>query len=105
YLPALWKHGPRWKQHSVRGEKWSCFDAVQIADEPQVFLVTTFGHTRGHCSVAVRTGERWLLHCGDAYFSHGEVHAPSRTCPLGLRLFQWLVEIDRGQRLENQARL
>ena len=24
------------------------------------------GHTLGHCGVALRTGERWLLHCGDA---------------------------------------
>jgi glyoxylase-like metal-dependent hydrolase (beta-lactamase superfamily II) len=25
------------------------------------------GHTRGHCAVAVRHGDRWLLHCGDTY--------------------------------------
>jgi glyoxylase-like metal-dependent hydrolase (beta-lactamase superfamily II) len=105
YLPALWKHGPRWKPHALRGEQWFGFDAVKIADEPEVFLVTMFGHTRGHCSVAVREGDRWLLHCGDAYFFHREVHAPERECPLGLRLFQWILETDRGLRLGNQARL
>ncbi len=105
YLPALWKHGPRWKLHAMRGERWLDFDSVTIASSPEVALVPLFGHTRGHCAVAVREGDRWLLHCGDAYFSHGEVHAPSRRCPLGLRFFQWAVEIDRAARLGNQDRL
>jgi len=105
YLPALWGHGPRWSLHAASGESWLGFDAVRVASEPDVFLVPMFGHTRGHCAVAVRSGERWLLHCGDAYFSHGEVHAPSRTCPLGLRFFQWAVETDRKARLGNQTRL
>ncbi len=105
YISALWKHGPRWKLHSIGPEKWFGLDAVRIADEPEVLLVALFGHTRGHCGVAVRSGERWLLHAGDAYFSHGEVHAERRTCPLGLRAFQWVVERDRQARLGNQARL
>jgi glyoxylase-like metal-dependent hydrolase (beta-lactamase superfamily II) len=105
YLPALWKHGPKWQIHATKGEKWFGFDAIKVADEPEVYLVSMFGHTRGHCAVAVRSGERWLLHCGDAYFSHGEVHAPTRTCPSGLRLFQWIMEMDRTARLGNQDRL
>ena len=104
YPSALWSHGPKWKLHSLR-EKWFDLDAVRIADEPEVLLVGLFGHTRGHCGVAVREGDRWLLHAGDSYFSHGEVHAASRTCPLGLRFFQWAVERDRKMRLGNQARL
>lgn len=105
YLPALWKHGPRWKLHSIRGESWFGFDAVKIADDPEVCLVTMFGHTRGHCAVAVRDGDRWLLHCGDAYFFHAEIHAASRTCPFGLRLFQWILETDPALRIGNQDRL
>jgi glyoxylase-like metal-dependent hydrolase (beta-lactamase superfamily II) len=105
YIPSLWKHGPRWERHSLGGEKWSGFEAVRISEDPEVLLVATFGHTRGHCAVAVRDGDRWLLHCGDAYFFHGEVHAPSRSCPLGLRFFQWAVETDRSARLGNQERL
>ncbi len=31
-------------------------------------LVPLFGHTLGHCGVAVRQGDRWLLHAGDAYY-------------------------------------
>ncbi len=104
YVPALFAHSPRWEIHSQKTDKWFGFDAVPVAED--VLLVPLFGHTRGHCAVAVRGDDgRWLLHCGDAYFFHGEVHAPKRRCPLGLRLFQWLVEIDRAARLGNQDRL
>jgi glyoxylase-like metal-dependent hydrolase (beta-lactamase superfamily II) len=36
-------------------------------------LVPLFGHTHGHCGVAVRHGERWLLHVGDAYYLRAEL--------------------------------
>jgi hypothetical protein len=45
-----------------------------------------------------------LLHCGDAYFFHGETRSAA-DCPRGLRLFQGLVETDRAARLSNQDRL
>ncbi len=31
-----------------------------------MWLVPLFGHTRGHCGVAVRTEQGWLFHAGDA---------------------------------------
>ena len=39
------------------------------------------------------SGDGWLLHCGDAYFDHGEVETPP-SCPPGLRLFQNLNAAD-----------
>ena len=62
------------------------------------------GHTCGHAGVAIQQGERWLLHAGDAYFFHGEM-APTPSCPVGLRLYQRLMEVDRPLRLLNQQRL
>lgn len=105
YLPALWKHGPRWEPHALSGDRWLGFESVRVCDEPEVHLVALFGHTRGHCGIAVREGDRWLLHCGDAYFFHEEVHAPERACPAGLRLFQWILEMEPSLRLANQDRL
>ena len=69
-----------------------------------MLLIPLAGHTRGHAAVAVATGDRWLLHCGDAYFHHGEVSTPPH-CPPGLRLFQNLNNADRRRRLANQERL
>jgi hypothetical protein len=31
-----------------------------------MWLVPLFGHTRGHCGVAIRNGSGWLFHVGDA---------------------------------------
>jgi glyoxylase-like metal-dependent hydrolase (beta-lactamase superfamily II) len=81
------------------------FESVRAlpAGAGEVLLVPLPGHTRGHCGVAVRTGAGWLLHCGDAYFHRGEVDQGG--CPLGLRIFQTLMEVDRRARLQNQGRL
>ena len=69
-----------------------------------VLLVPLHGHTRGHCSVAVRAADGWLLHCGDAYFHHGEIQTPPH-CPPGLRAFQNPVQVDSKSRISNQQRL
>jgi len=62
-------HHPVWQTHTLQGDLWfglECTPAIQIG-EVEFTLVPLTGHTRGHCAVAVRTGERWLLDCGDAY--------------------------------------
>ncbi len=107
YKTVQWEHGPKWTLYEPRGEPWFGFECVRQLEglPPEVLLVPLVGHSWGHCAVAVDTGERWLLHAGDAYFFHGEVHAPERECPAGLRLFQSLVESDRARRLHNQDRL
>jgi len=66
--------------------------------------VPLIGHTRGHTGVVIRSGEGWLLHCGDAYFDHGEVSG-SRGCPPMLRFFQNLTAADNRARKANRDRL
>lgn len=73
--------------------------------QDDILLVPLFGHTHGHCGVAVRTMDGYLLHAGDAYFYHGEMDAPRPRCVPGLRLYQRMMEVDRTQRLHNQDRL
>ena len=62
------------------------------------------GHTLGHCGIAVRSGDKWLLHAGDAYFFHGQIQA-SPKMPLVLGMFQRRADMDRAMRIENQERL
>ncbi|MDE2592645.1 MAG: MBL fold metallo-hydrolase [Burkholderiales bacterium] len=106
YVPRQWAHGPRWVSHDLKGDKWFGMEAVRALPdtEDEVLLVPLVGHTRGHCGVAVRTDEGWLLHCGDAYFYRGEVDQEP-TCPVGLRFLQWMLAMDNPKRLANQRRL
>ena len=89
------------------GESWQGFDAVRdlhgLLDD--ILLVPLAGHTWGHAGVAVRDGAGWLLHAGDAYFFRGEVGLEPPVCPPGLAGYQRLMEVDRGARLANQAKL
>ncbi len=106
YNPRQWAHGPAWRLHRPRGERWYGFDAVRDIPglPPEILLVPLPGHTRGHAGVAVDTGSRWLLHCGDAYFDHAELRTPSGGS-LALRLFQRAEAVDDDARTRNLARL
>jgi glyoxylase-like metal-dependent hydrolase (beta-lactamase superfamily II) len=48
------------------GETWFDFPAIRLPFDPEMWLVPLFGHTRGHCGVAVQTEEGWLFHVGSA---------------------------------------
>jgi glyoxylase-like metal-dependent hydrolase (beta-lactamase superfamily II) len=65
--------------------------------------VPLVGHTLGHAGVAVRDGDRWLLHAGDAYFHHQEL--TGKKAPGVLEVFQEMRAMDRKERLANRARL
>lgn len=106
YHAVQWAHGPTWQTYEPTGEPWRGFRAVRQLRglPPEILMVPLAGHSRGHAAIAVQTPEGWLLHCGDAYFHRGEMERPPR-CPVGLRVFQSIVEVDRSERLSNQARL
>ncbi|MBM3463597.1 MAG: MBL fold metallo-hydrolase [Armatimonadetes bacterium] len=104
YLPVHWAHQPKWEIVGSGGDDWFGFQSVRVIGD-RVALIPLYGHTRGHCGVAVRRDDgRWLLHAGDAYFFHREVHADP-WCPLGLRVFQRAAALDNTSRLRNVARL
>ena len=106
YIPAQWAHGPRWTSHDLKGDRWMGFEAIAALPDTdeEVLLVPLTGHTQGHCGVAVRSDEGWLLHCGDAYFHRGEME-PEPDCPIGLKIFQSMVQMNGADRIANQGRL
>ncbi len=107
YLPNLWAHHPKWNPLPVAGESFFGFDSVRAihAKETDVLVVPVHGHSRGHAAIAVRHGEGYLLHCGDAYFHHAEMKSLDPSCPPGLAAFQSALAYDNKARLGNQARL
>jgi glyoxylase-like metal-dependent hydrolase (beta-lactamase superfamily II) len=106
YVAAHWAHGPRWVEHSVEGEEWQGFESVRIlpGSDAEILLVPLVGHTRGHTGVAIRHEGRWLLHCGDAFFNHGELQTPP-SCPPVLKAFENLNSVENRKRKRNQERL
>jgi glyoxylase-like metal-dependent hydrolase (beta-lactamase superfamily II) len=106
YVAAHWSHGPRWVRHEPSGEQWFGFDSVRPlpGSDAEILLVPLPGHTFGHTGIAVKREDRWLLHCGDAYFHHGCLQTPP-YCPPAVRLFEVLDEVDRAARLRNHERL
>jgi glyoxylase-like metal-dependent hydrolase (beta-lactamase superfamily II) len=59
-------HQPEIVLYDETGASWLGLDAIRLPFEPEMWLVPLFGHTRGHCGIAIRTGSGWLFHVGDA---------------------------------------
>lgn len=99
YVPVQLEHGPRWVTYEAGGDTWLGLPAVTTLDgvRADVALVPLPGHTRGHSGVAVRTGDRWLLHAGDAFFHRNEL--TGGAIPFGLRAIVRYDEVDRDARL------
>jgi glyoxylase-like metal-dependent hydrolase (beta-lactamase superfamily II) len=106
YRPAHWAHGPKWVSYAPEpGEEWFGFTSVQPKGLPsEIRLIPLGGHTAGHTGVAVREGDRWLLHCGDAYYYHRELDQDPHPHPV-LDIVQTSSEVHHDLRLGTQARL
>lgn len=107
YRPLMWAHKPDYRAYSEEGEPWFGFEAVRGLQglPPEILLIPLFGHTLGHCGVAVDAPGGWMLHAGDAYFDPREVHGPNRQCAFQVGLFQAFVTTNRAGRFRNQTRL
>jgi glyoxylase-like metal-dependent hydrolase (beta-lactamase superfamily II) len=105
YRRPQFEHGVKWKDYSVGGDRWFGFESVRIVEglHREIVLVPLIGHTLGHAGVAVREGDKWILHAGDAYFDHAEVLG--RPAPPILETFQQLMQMDGPSRIANRARL
>jgi glyoxylase-like metal-dependent hydrolase (beta-lactamase superfamily II) len=75
YSAAQFAHGPHFVTHSRSAVRWYGIEARPLPPiaGAEMFLVPLFGHTQGHCGVAVQDGDRWLLHVGDAYYLRVEL--------------------------------
>jgi len=106
YVAAHWAHGPKWVEHGAEGDDWFGFQSVRALPgvEPEIVFVPLFGHSRGHSGVAVKQGNRWLLHCGDAFFHRGQIATPP-NCPPVMKVFQGVNSVDNSARRQNSERL
>lgn len=75
YVPVQFVHGPLWETYGPSTRQWFGLEArpVDVGFSSEVLLIPLFGHTLGHCGVAVQQGDKWLLHVGDAYYLRVEL--------------------------------
>jgi glyoxylase-like metal-dependent hydrolase (beta-lactamase superfamily II) len=110
YVSRQWQHGVKWQTYEPLGENWFGFEAVRplVGLPEDILLIPLTGHSKGHSGIAVATANGWLLHCGDAYFSPGQLTWPLPSCPPGLLALQLLEStshLDWAYNLLRLARL
>jgi glyoxylase-like metal-dependent hydrolase (beta-lactamase superfamily II) len=107
YIKEQMRDRSGWVLYGEEGEDWFGFKGVRALNdhEAEILIIPLFGHTPGHCGVAVRAEDGWILHAGDSYYFHGQIETPACRAPLALSFFQRKGDTDRAQRVANQERL
>ena len=84
YIPRYIAHQPVFTLYDEVDSKWYDFDAIRLPFTPEMYFIPLFGHSRGHCGVAIKTTGGWFFHAGDA----GAVY--NNTTPA------WLIRLVLG---------
>lgn len=75
YLKTPLFHNPTIKTYGKSNFNWFGFEArkIDVNIETEIFLVPLFGHTSGHCGVAIKTTGKWIFYIADAYYMRVEL--------------------------------
>lgn len=84
YIPRYIAHKPEFILYDRIDPKWYDFDAIRLPFEPEMYFIPLFGHSRGHCGVAIKTSNGWFFHAGDSSAIYND------TSP------KWLIKLVLG---------
>lgn len=75
YLKTPLAHNPTIETYQQSNESWYGFEArkVHVNSTAAIFLIPLFGHTAGHCGVAIQTDDKWIFYIADAYYMRIEL--------------------------------
>jgi glyoxylase-like metal-dependent hydrolase (beta-lactamase superfamily II) len=78
YLVHQLGHEPLVRTYDRSTGRWFDFEARRITAVPEaeIYLIPLFGHTLGHCGVAVKHAADWLFYVADAYYLRAELTEP-----------------------------
>lgn len=94
------KNRPQWIIHEATNSTWFNHAVIQpIPEISNICLLPLIGHTKGHVGVAVKTENKWLLHCGDAYFHRGQI--TDEPIPYGLKIFERMAAANKKERTKS----
>lgn len=76
YSRSQFAHGPRWRLYGTDDSEFFGIRSrtVDTSLDHDIRLVPLFGHTLGHCGVAIECEGKWTLHAGDAYYLRAELN-------------------------------
>ena len=66
YIPRYIAHKPELVLYNKVDSKWYDFDALRLPFQPEMYFIPLFGHSQGHCGVAIKTMDGWFFHAGDS---------------------------------------
>ncbi len=72
YEPTDFIPNPAWVLYEQPNAAWLGFEAIRLPFSPEMYLVPLFGHTPGHCGVAIQDHDGWIFHCADALPTHAQ---------------------------------
>lgn len=105
YVEANWAHGPRWEPFGEAAPDTELFGLPgHTLLDGLVVALPLPGHTRGHTGYAVRDGDGWLLHAGDAFYDGAALDPDTQPGRL-LRLFARGGAVQPGLAAAQPARL
>lgn len=75
YLRQQLSHNPDLKLYKMDDTKWFGLPArkIDLNLQIEVLLIPLFGHTLGHCGIAIKTNNQWTFYAGDAYYLRAEL--------------------------------
>jgi glyoxylase-like metal-dependent hydrolase (beta-lactamase superfamily II) len=75
YLKTPLSHNPKIQTYPKSDFTWFGFEArrVVIDTGTEIYLIPLFGHTLGHCGVALKIDNKWLFYIADAYYMRVEL--------------------------------
>ncbi|UJA19076.1 MBL fold metallo-hydrolase [Thermoleophilia bacterium SCSIO 60948] len=106
FVAADWAHGPKWSELETSGG--GDFEGIPSREieglEVEVLALELPGHTRGHTGYAVRIGDGWFVHAGDAFYHSGLLEPGGRQSRF-FTLFERLVASQPQHLAPNHERL
>ncbi|MCP4160329.1 MAG: MBL fold metallo-hydrolase [Deltaproteobacteria bacterium] len=99
YRTCHFLHMPKWVIHDTCSEEqWFGLKCIKNSKSlpSEIVVVPLTGHTRGHCAIAIKSSERWLLHAGDAYYYDKQIDKKP-FCTPGFKLFQYISHMDQKE--------
>lgn len=102
YKPEQFKQHRYWNFIEPEfGDYWYNLSKVQGFKifQDEILMIPLLGHTEGHCGIAVKQKNNWLLFCGDAYYSHRQLDPKIKLSTL--EITERLLATDNFQRIQS----